>query len=1198
MPTIDQLPSATSIADTDLVAVEQSGTLRATTKAQLVAGLQPAIAVPPESLLGNPGPGTSAPVPVAVGANLVLNNGTLVATPAPLGIAGLPPANAPQPGDLVPLGQGGTDASVSYAEFTAGLQPQIAVASGMVLGRASPGTGGIEALTVGANLAVSNGTISSTIAPFTIASLPPGTPPAATDLVPLGQAGANNAVSYAELTSGLQPALAVPAGTLLGRSSAGTGAPETVNVGANLALTAGTLSSLAAPFTVAGLPPAHPLAPSDLVALGQGGANVAASVSQLTAGLQPAISLSSGTLLGRSSAGAGGVEPLSVGANLALANGTLSSTTAPFSVTALPPAAAPAAGDLVALGQGGVNKAASVGQLTAGLQATLTVSSGSLLGRVSPGSGGPEPVQIGANLSLAAGTLSSTASSFSIPALPSAASVGTADLVPISQNGAAAQASVGQLLSGVQPALTIASGTLLGRVSAAAGQPEPVTIGANLALTGGTLSSSAPPLSLAQLPVANTPALTDQVLIAQGGTNKTASYGTFMAGLSEVGGLNVSSAVAQATEGTVQRVIADTMADSINVRSLGAVGDGQTDDTAALQQAINLAQATGTNGLSKKRVYLPAGVYVVGPLSITRPVELRGDGSRTTFISLKSGSTAPCLSLVISHDGVDYVDTGPAPPAVVTIEGVQITSPNNADIPGANVAHGIATSPASVNPVYTRIYLRDVAVYGMPSDGFNSSGGITGFTVTHACVFKANGRDNFSVNSGFDFRLADTEFAEAKRDNILLSGCGGFVFKGCNIYTAGRYNVFCYAGNPIGRSSFVGCAFDTAAQYGLLYQHEVQDAPLTLIGCHFANNGVSAPGTYSDIYLAGGANSDLSLVGCSFDAPNSVKSTNGSKYNIQHDPGAATASVSIGSIWLEAPVLNAFSNPYQIQGNYFVSGSAQSSWQIGTPIEIVHPYGMFQWTDPTQPTNDRKWALQNNSQQLVGLAMSDNLATTARWLTVTRASNVSISAVHLGGGPGQTPFVVNLSAGFANGVEVLSAPSGQGPTIQPVGADAAIGMTWATVGGAPHTFTAPVAIGAANGQSLRMILRGQTSNSAVPIYLTTDGNPPGPGNIPVFAGPGTWHVTARLLGENPYSADAGVWALPPVMVRCPGGPSSVVVVGNFIFVPGTQSGDGVNWAAGLFADTTHGGILIKVHSSPAAGAIWTAELTILRSNAL
>jgi hypothetical protein len=120
MPTIDQLQAAVASSDTDVLATSQSGDTRKVTRAQLLAGLQPAISVPPGALLGNSTSTASAPLTITVGSNLTLANGTITA-PAPFVISGLPAGTAPAATDLVPLSQSGTANAVSYSTFLSSL---------------------------------------------------------------------------------------------------------------------------------------------------------------------------------------------------------------------------------------------------------------------------------------------------------------------------------------------------------------------------------------------------------------------------------------------------------------------------------------------------------------------------------------------------------------------------------------------------------------------------------------------------------------------------------------------------------------------------------------------------------------------------------------------------------------------------------------------------------------------------------------------------------------------------------------------------------------------------------------------------------------------------------------------------------------------------------------------------------------------
>ena len=83
MPTIDELDAATVSADTDEFAANQNGTTHKVTRAQIVAGLKPQLALEQGTLLGCASSGEGAPEPIALGANLQLSGAVLSGTTAP-----------------------------------------------------------------------------------------------------------------------------------------------------------------------------------------------------------------------------------------------------------------------------------------------------------------------------------------------------------------------------------------------------------------------------------------------------------------------------------------------------------------------------------------------------------------------------------------------------------------------------------------------------------------------------------------------------------------------------------------------------------------------------------------------------------------------------------------------------------------------------------------------------------------------------------------------------------------------------------------------------------------------------------------------------------------------------------------------------------------------------------------------------------
>jgi Pectate lyase superfamily protein len=105
---------------------------------------------------------------------------------------------------------------------------------------------------------------------------------------------------------------------------------------------------------------------------------------------------------------------------------------------------------------------------------------------------------------------------------------------------------------------------------------------------------------------------------------------------------------------TAKRTLPDRLSEVVNVRDWGAVGDGSTIDTAAIQAAIDFCISKGGG-----KVYFPAGNYKVGSLavghaSINTGVQLVGAGQQAVLLSggssgftVSSGGRAnDCLELV------------------------------------------------------------------------------------------------------------------------------------------------------------------------------------------------------------------------------------------------------------------------------------------------------------------------------------------------------------------------------------------------------------------------------------------------------------------------------------------------------------------------------------------------------------------------
>ena len=129
----------------------------------------------------------------------------------------------------------------------------------------------------------------------------------------------------------------------------------------------------------------------------------------------------------------------------------------------------------------------------------------------------------------------------------------------------------------------------------------------------------------------------------------------------------------------VFRSVQDRLDDHVSLAEFGAVGDGQTDDTAAIQRAITNLYSNTNHTIYGNRVPLifPAGNYVVTATIYIPPfAEIRGAGTQKTVISNASTST---IFQTQDYSGSKFSDGGmgssAATPRNISISGITFSSP-------------------------------------------------------------------------------------------------------------------------------------------------------------------------------------------------------------------------------------------------------------------------------------------------------------------------------------------------------------------------------------------------------------------------------------------------------------------------------------------------------------------------------------------
>ena len=96
---------------------------------------------------------------------------------------------------------------------------------------------------------------------------------------------------------------------------------------------------------------------------------------------------------------------------------------------------------------------------------------------------------------------------------------------------------------------------------------------------------------------------------------------------------NLGGGFIQSGTGAVQRTVENKLKDTVSVKDFGAVGDGTTNDTAAIQAAITATPANGT-------LFFPPGTYRGYILLRRNNISILGAGSASTIIKLPNSTTS------------------------------------------------------------------------------------------------------------------------------------------------------------------------------------------------------------------------------------------------------------------------------------------------------------------------------------------------------------------------------------------------------------------------------------------------------------------------------------------------------------------------------------------------------------------------------
>lgn len=249
----------------------------------------------------------------------------------------------------------------------------------------------------------------------------------------------------------------------------------------------------------------------------------------------------------------------------------------------------------------------------------------------------------------------------------------------------------------------------------------------------------------------------------------------------------------QSGTGAVSRSIEDRLRESISIKDFGAVGDGVADDTAAIQAALDAAQAGGFGG-----VFVPAGTYLTGKINWPgNNITLRGAGSGYSYASAGTPRTIfkakPATDIVF-----DLVQTDPA-------TGVDRSGNHIVDIEvDGDLIANVGIACIGVANIIERVTVRRCIQAGILLDDYTNSVRIVRCTTVQNFGYGIEVRGSSTTT----FSMDDTYIGLNTAGGLYLHGGVGGAFKNCVFESNAGHGLTIYKENAH-TGAFYGFTFDT-----------------------------------------------------------------------------------------------------------------------------------------------------------------------------------------------------------------------------------------------------------------------------------------------------------------------------------------------------------------------------------------------------
>lgn len=253
----------------------------------------------------------------------------------------------------------------------------------------------------------------------------------------------------------------------------------------------------------------------------------------------------------------------------------------------------------------------------------------------------------------------------------------------------------------------------------------------------------------------------------------------------------------------------------VSVKQFGAKGDGVTDDTAALTAA--LAADPGS-------LYFPPGVYLTGPFTVSKQVDLVGAGRLESFIKLRNGANANLMTVATA--------------ALPKIRHLQFDG-NRANNTSGHLVHFPAGTGYQGGADFDSCTFRNAPQNGINVETSRNNGRIVD------CFFGPANDTNVFMG-GTDWMIHGSILGDSATNIRATATASALSIAHCFVFRGSEYNINIEDGHY---AWIRGCSIDSGGKVGLRLaalgsttprQHLVQ-------GNIFFHHSTSAPGTYSAI---------------------------------------------------------------------------------------------------------------------------------------------------------------------------------------------------------------------------------------------------------------------------------------------------------------------------------------------------------------